>query len=256
MRTRERRARAVRRLVAMSAAAIVVTVGTFGLVRWSRTVAVPSASAVPTPTGAPSPSTATTSSTSTSTPPVPVLPVPSTTASTASSPTVSNAAPTPIPTPIATTSAVPAQTTRKVRFQINYGAKYRVDGGPEFDSLNAVQELSLGEHTIEVVGNYGCCETKTAKFKVEAGEGEQRVEVTLTLKPSLVAVVGAEGAKLTVRNKLTGAVLASGTGMLKVPMNDTKIEATITVEATGFPPKTETHTLVPGDTRYIQLDAK
>ena len=147
---------------------------------------------------------------------------------------------------------------RKVRFQFNVGAKYRVDSGPEFDSLNSMVELSTGEHVVTAVGNNSCCETKTQKLKVEPGEGTQVVVVTLVFKPFTLHVIGGDGAKITVKNKLTGAVVWSGSGTpARIPMgDDTNIPATITVEATGFPPKTADYTLVPGDTRSFVLEAK
>jgi serine/threonine-protein kinase len=245
MRSRERRLRGLRRGLPLAVLALLVSGGTYAAVRATR----PRAPAIePTPVLA-EPASATVS--------VSNAPPPESTVS--ARPIASVAPPTVVTTATATTPVVVAPTPdppvparRRVRFAINFGAKYRVDGGPERDAL-VTEDLAVGEHTVDVVGNNNCCESKSVRFRVEPGEGEQVVAISLTLQPHRIFVAGAERARVTVRRE-GGAILASGPAPLAVPMTDTNVAATVTVEAPGFLSKTETYKLVPGDARYIRLD--
>ncbi|MBI2391319.1 MAG: serine/threonine protein kinase [Deltaproteobacteria bacterium] len=249
MRSRERRLRSLRRGLPLSLAALLVSGGTFALVRWTRTPG-PVATAAST-SAAPVPTKSVTAIATTAAPPPPsVTPPPS--ATTPATVAVLTAIPPIITAPPADAAS---KATRRVRFNVSLAASYSVDGGPSIDPFKEpVQDLSVGEHTVSIVGRKSCCDPFTRKFRVEAGEGEQVFAEKLTLKPALITVSGATGATLTVRRASDDVVIASGPAPLKVPLTDTQLMVKVTGEATDFPPKTETYNLVPGDTRPFRFE--
>ncbi len=131
--------------------------------------------------------------------------------------------------------------------------KYSIDNGAPHDSFSEpVVELTVGEHSIKIVGNGFCCETLEQKFRVEPGADELPLpQFKLKLKPATVDSV--EGAKLTVRRKVDEKVLATGSPPLRVDVGESTA-VSVTVEVTGFPAKVVDYTLVPGDARYVPFD--
>lgn len=245
LRTRERRMRGLRRGAPIALAALIVGGGTFGIVRYK--------------TGHPVSPGGSTS--------IAPMPTKSASAAPSESPSVANLKPdaavaattiavlTTVPPTINTAAADAASTRRRVRFNIFPPGSYSVDNGPPHDTFgDPVQELSVGEHTISITGRSGCCDPFTQKFRVEAGEGEQPQPFKLVLKAAKINVTGAEGAKVTVVRSADGVQLATGNAPLSVVLTDTQVGVTITVEASGFPTKTENVTLVPGDARYVRFD--
>jgi len=250
MRSRERRLRGLRRGIPLVLAAALVGGGTFAFVRWSRShspvVPPPSVSVAPIATKS-SPTIATSA------------PPPIASASAADAGPVLLTVPSliaiaPIPPPTVTDSGN-AGKSRRVRINVTFALTYSIDGGPSHDAFSEpVQELPVGDHTVSIVGRANCCDPFTKKFKVEAGEGELAISDKLTFKPAVINVIGAEGAKLTVRRASDDAVIASGPAPLRVPVTDTQLAVKVTAEATDFPAKTETYNLVPGDARYVRFE--
>lgn len=243
MRSRERRLRGLRRAIPIALAAVVVAGGTFGVVRWTRMNAAPqpSVSAVAsTPSGGGSNESVSDFGSA----PNPIDSAPS------SKPTPIVTAPI-MTVPIATADA--ASNKRRVRFSMFPAGKYSIDGGPSHDSFSEpVQELSVGEHTVTITGNANCCEILTKPFRVLPGEGEQTLDqFRLTFRPARLNVIGAEGAKLTVRRD--GETIAAGPAPLDVKVGE-RTDVVVTIEVTGFPAKTVNVTLVPGDARFVQFD--
>ena len=248
LRSRERRLRGLRRAVPITLAALLVSGSTFGLVRWYRQKAP-----LPVPSSSIAAPVATKSA----------LPIPKSTTPPASASVVVPDAGTggtvlplaSIPPVVAVVDAGgPRASTRRVRFNVTFALSYSIDGGASHDAFaEPIQELPLGEHTVAIVGRSSCCMPFSRKFKVEAGEGELLVTDKLTFKPATITVVGAEGAKVTVRRSSDDVVIASGLAPLQIPMTDTQLAVKVTAEATDFPPKTATYTLAPGDTRYVDF---
>lgn len=242
LRARERRMRGLRRATPIALAALLVSVGTFGVVRWAQTRNI-----APQPSTSISPST----KTSSSEPTVATDNAPPVADAAATSTTV--AVPNTVPTAAPALDA--ASSRRRVRFNIFPPGSYSIDGGPVHDTFNdPVQELSTGDHTITITGNSGCCEPFTQKFKVDGGEGEQPQPFKLALKPARINVSGAENAKVTVTKVADGSVLATGPAPLSVVLDTTSVEVRVTTEAAGFPTKVQTYTLVPGDARFVQFE--
>jgi len=245
MRSRERRLRGMRRAIPIVLAALAVAGGTFGVVRWSRMNRVqtqPSVSADPATTGSgPNESVSdfgsagASASAAPSTAPTPLLTVPLNTVQ----PSVADA----------------AGTKRTVRFNIFPAGTYSIDNGPSHDSYEEpTQSLPVGEHTITIVGQGGCCENLTQKFKIDPGEGEQRVgPFKLAFRPAIVSVDGVEGAFLTVRRASDDHKMAAGSAPLSVPMTETSVLATVTIEVAGFPSKVQTVKLAPGP-HFLKFD--
>jgi eukaryotic-like serine/threonine-protein kinase len=244
LRSRERRMRGLKRAIPLIVAALLVSGGTFGVVRWARNRAqitpLASSSVAPEPTRSASADPSVSVS-------APVIDsgLPSATVA------VLNTVP-----PVVTGPAPDAASNkRRVRFNVFPPGNYSIDGGASHDTFgDPVQELTLGEHTISITGRSACCEPFTQKFRVEAGDGEQAQPFKLVLKPAKVIVTGAEGAKVTVVRQSDGTQIASGSAPLSVVLSETQVPVTITVEATGFPTKSQNVTLVPGDARYVQFE--
>jgi eukaryotic-like serine/threonine-protein kinase len=243
LRTRERRMRGLRRATPIALAAILVAGGTFGIVRWAQNgdVGPVPSSSVPT---APTKSASSESSVATDN-----APQVDAAASATTTVAVTNTVSTPPPTLDA------ASARRRVRFNIFPPGSYSVDNGPAHDSFgDPVQELSVGEHSISITGKSSCCETFTGKFKVDPGDGEQGQPFKLVLKPATINVTGAEGAKVTVVRTDTGQQLGTGTAPLRVTLSETSVPVSVTIEATGFPTKTLSYTLVPGDLKVVPFE--
>jgi len=245
MRARERRLRGMRRAIPIGIVAIAVAAGTFGVVRWSRINALstqPSVSAEPVVPSGPNESVSDMGS------------VPNVADAAPSGPaTATIAAPT-LTIPLTPFDA--ASTKRRVRFSVFPAGTYSVDGGPAHDAFSEpVTELSVGDHTVTILGRSGCCDPMEQKITVQSGPGEQTIpQFRLSLKPATVNVSGAEGAKLTVRRADDDSLVASGPAPLRVKMTETQVVVNVTVEVPGFPAKVVNVTLVPGDARYVQFD--
>lgn len=253
LRTRERRLRGLRRGVPLLLAALVVSGGTFGVVRWTRMHPKPQPTITPT-APAPSPTIAPTITPSASTSASASAPKPTPSLSVPVAPIVL-----PPPTSAPQDAAAVASKTRTVHFNFFPAVQhYRVDGGDEHDDLNRVVELPVGEHTLTAIGRGGCCEPFSAKFKVEAGDGELAVpQFRLALKPATIFVTENDqpvaGATITV--KMGDGKTVTGPAPLSVPMNDTGIYgAAITVDAPDHPQKKVTKDLAAGNPLYLSLE--
>jgi len=241
MRTRERRMRGLRRTLPIGIAALLVSVGTFGIVRWTRThdtvapsIAAPS---VPPP---PVPSTATAK--------------PSTTASTVASIKPSVTIPATVLTQIVPPTAPSIATagkTRWVKFNFSPAARYfTIDGGGQLDPLTTPRvELTLGTHKLTAVGQAGCCEAYASDIKVEPGEGDLETHHKLKFQPATIFVSDIEDATVTVTGE-DGKTIASGKEPVRIEMTETQRNVTITVEG-GGKSYSKAKKLVPGNVVYL-----
>jgi serine/threonine protein kinase len=251
IRTRERRIRQLKRGVPLAFAALLVSSGTFGVVKWVRKRAaerpVPSVNADNVNTR---PSISATTSGASSGVPVASAPV-----------AKPDAGPSPsgVPTTTggtATTSAPDAgKAMRTVRINIYPAHTIKIDGGVALDPMNAgPQDLTIGDHMITAEGTQGCCVGYAKKWKVAAGEGVLSITDKMTFNPARIFVQGlTPGHSATVTVTTTGGVSYSGGNPLAVPMTDTTMEATVTVVAIGFQKASKTYTLMPGNPTYVDL---
>jgi serine/threonine protein kinase len=257
LRSRERRLRGLRRGVPVVLAALMVSAGTFTVVRLSRRPAsVPptaqSSSAAPAATKSAPVASAVAAPTSAAPASAPVPPV-------IGKPEVGVASNAPplltTPPPTTADASVGKGVARRVRINVAFALSYSIDGGASHDAFSEpTQELSVGEHALSVLGRANCCVPFTRRFRVDPGEGELLITDKLTFKPARITVIGAVGAKLTVRRATDDVVVAAGPSPLDVPMTDTQLAVKVTGEATDFPPKTETYNLAPGDARSFRFE--
>ncbi|GAC1363784.1 MAG: hypothetical protein NVSMB47_15470 [Polyangiales bacterium] len=241
MRSRERQLAAAKRAAPVVVLGLLVVLGTFFGVRQIQQdpathdpSTMPSA-LVPPPTTSKTTTTATASASVTATASV------ATTASQAhTAPIVHDAAPT-------------THVTRRARFNVFPAGSFTIDGEGPFEPLAAGErELTVGEHLIPATGVKGCCAPYSSRVKIVEGDGVQLIDIRLTLNPAHVFLGKApEGAtvSIVVRTK-TGEVLAQGPAPLSVPIKDTSVPVTITLEASGYPSRSIEATLAPGDARY------
>ncbi|MGZ3449333.1 MAG: serine/threonine-protein kinase [Polyangiales bacterium] len=245
MRTRERRLRGIRRMIPLLLAAVVVSVGTFGVVRWSRThtKVVPSNSATITPVPVPTSASAKPSVTAST--------VPSTKPSIVVPPSIATALITPATSTTASTAPSSGK-TRWVKFNFSPAAAYfTIDGGPHLDPLNASRlELAVGTHKLSAVGQAQCCEPYAADIKVEPGETDLDSLHKLKFQPVSIFVADIEGATITAKTD-DGKNLGTGKGSLRIEMTETQISnVTITVEG-GGKSYSKVKTLRPGNPVYL-----
>lgn len=225
MRTRERRLRGLRRLIPLLLAAIVVSIGTFGVVRWSRTHVTTKPSNSATITAVPVPTSAS------------AKPSASTTASASTKPSASTppTATTAVVSPPTASTAPPSEKTRSVQliFPGVAVASFTIDGVEYKDMLkDSRQEMTIGTHKLTASGQANCCESYSAEIKVEPGEGVlSSVHKLKFIAASISSDI--EGATITAKTE-DGKLLGSGKSPLYIPMNDSQIaNVTITAEADG-----------------------
>jgi len=155
-------------------------------------------------------------------------------------------------------STMTASSRRKVRVILNPAGRFSVDGGRDQET-NSVADLTLGDHTIEATGNRGCCEKSVVRWRIEPGEDEQIVRLTLRLLPAMVyAQGGGDGVRLVAQGA-DGRILAQGASPLAIAMEDassrfTSLRVTVTATPMSAPAKQFSLVLSPGDTRYVSLD--
>jgi hypothetical protein len=156
------------------------------------------------------------------------------------------------------TSSLATSSRRKVRVILNPAGRFSVDGGRDQET-NSVVDLTLGDHTFEATGNRGCCEKSLIHWRIESGDDEQVVRVTLRLLPAMVyAQGGGDGVRLVAQGA-DGRILAQGGSPLAIAMEDgsnrfTSLRVTVIATPAGTPPKQFSLVLSPGDTRYVSLD--
>jgi serine/threonine-protein kinase len=274
LRTRERLIRAARLGVPLALLAIGVGIGGVALVRrWQAGIR-------PTPGGlASAPTqlgTSATAPTPTATTSASKAPAPPSTSVTISAPSVSTtiatsaSAPATAATVSATASTTAAATvsasatasngngkkTRQVRFNvIPASASFTVDGQAFTDSFAFGQrELKIGEHAVAAHGAQNCCVDFGGKKLVEAGDGVQTIEIRLALQPATVGVSGApDDAPLSLTISYGDGKKCSGAPPVRCPMFDTSATASVAIQADGFPAKTRTATLLPGNPTYVKF---
>ncbi len=240
---RERRARGVRRSLPVIAAALVVSIGTFVGVRFVQKpiapIVAPSASSTgPTVPGADD-----------TAPVIPSLP-PS--ASAAPSLSVVASKGTSSAVGPATPQDAGGTARRSVRITSASWAKtITIDGALHVDTTNPKIELPVGKHTIQIVGQQGCCEPGYLEFNLAAGDGEFSVDMKPVYKKATVALREPhEGAVLTVKDA-GGKILASGAPPLFITMTDsTPLPAVVTA---NYSSESYPVTLTPGNSIPLEF---
>ncbi len=265
LRTRERVVRAARVGVPLALLAIGVGVGGVALMRrWQAGIrptpgalsTAPTTTATSTATNASAPNAPpSTTSSNASAPPstTPLAPSATTSIATTAPPTTTSAT---TLAPSTTASTAIGKKLRKVRFNvIPASAGFTLDGEAFADSFAFGQrELKVGEHAVAAHGAQNCCVDFGGKKLVEAGEGVQTIEIRLALQPATVGVSGApDGAPLSLTISYGDGKKCSGAPPVRCPMFDTSATATVAIQADGFPAKTRTATLLPGNPTYVKF---
>jgi serine/threonine-protein kinase len=268
LRSRERLVRAARLGVPLALLAIGVGVGGVALARRWQAGMHPTPGALataPTSSGtAPSASASTSASRATTpslTPSGTALSPSATIATSATASTTATGSATASTAVAITTASASASNgngkkTRQVRFNvIPASASFTVDGEAFTDSFAFGQrELKVGEHAVAAHGAQNCCVDFGGKKLVEAGEGVQTIEIRLALQPATVGVSGApDGAPLSLTISYGDGKKCSGAPPVRCPMFDTSATASVAIQADGFPAKTRTATLLPGNPTYVKF---
>jgi len=257
IRSRERRIRQLKRWTPLVLAAALVSGGTFGVVKWARKRA--RENPVPTATAG-TVASAPTSSMSVSGSNI-VLPTATAPPARPDTGTIASVVPTTTTTGGGTSTATDAgKAMRTVRISLFPARNFRIDGGTLLDPLtSSEQELTVGDHTITAEGALGCCKGYSRKWKIPAGEGTYLLNDKLEFNPARIYVNEKGGGPLpsgvvaSVTVKTPTTTLGPGLAPFSVQMTDTSMEATVTVEATGFTKVSKPVTLAPGNPTFIEL---